>query len=524
MGGSGGPYVLGLDFGTESCRAAVFDVAGRAVGIAAVPYPTGYPQPGWAEQDPQHWWEAACTAVRRALAESGLSGSEIAGLACDATSLTLVATDAAGTPLRPAILWMDVRAVEQAARADASRSTARRYNGGGTMPASAEWYPFKAAWLKEHEPDVYSRAAHLVDAADWITFRLTGEWTVNLNSAALRMYYDGDNGGWPEDLYDDVGVGDVLGKLTGPVLAPGAPVGELTDDAAAALGLPAGVPVAQGVIDAWAGQIGLGVLAPGRMALITGSSHVFTGQSAEPISGPGFFGAYTDGVVPGEYTVEGGQASTGSVLKWFVEHFAPDVRSASARNGTSPYDVLNERARHLPPGAEGVVVNEYFQGNRTPYTDGDARGMIWGLSLHHGPEHVYRAIQEGVCYGTEHIRRVMADAGHEVHAIVAGGGATRSRDWMQMHADVTGVPITLTHVPDATALGTCVLAAAGAGLFGSVRDAAAAMVRTADVLEPDPDRHEEYGFFVDRYVEAYPLLREPIHAVAARVADQASSA
>lgn len=143
-------------------------------------------------------------------------------------------------------------------------------------------------------------------------------------------------------------------------------------------GLRPGTPVAQGPADAWAGQIGLGVVTPGRLALITGSSHVITGQTDRAVSGRGFFGAYTDGVVPGQYTVEAGQSSTGSVLRWFKDHFAHDAVAEAGRRGISAYDVLNERSAHLPPGADGLVVNEWFQGNRTPYTDSKARGLVWG--------------------------------------------------------------------------------------------------------------------------------------------------
>lgn len=515
-----GPFVMGLDFGTESVRAAICDVEGTLVGLAAQPYRTALPRPGWAEQDPREWWSAASTAVPLALRDAGLSPAQITGLSCDATTMTVVCADSDGAPLRPAIMWMDLRAVEQAGRAAESASVARLYNGGGTMPASAEWYPFKAAWLKENDPDVYRRAAYVVDAADWLSHQLTGQWGVNINSAAERMYYNRDHGGWPTDFYDEVGAGDVFEKLPSSIIDLGSTIGLLTPAAASDLGLLPGTPVAQGGGDAWTGQIGLNVLAPGRMALITGSSHVLSGQSATPVHGAGFFGAFTDAVVPGQYTVEGGQASTGSVLRWFRDGFARDVLEQASRTGANPYAVLDERARHVPIGADGVIVNEYFQGNRTPYCDGQARGMIWGLSLHHGPEHVYRAIQEGVCYGTEHIRRVLAQAGHEVTELVACGGVTRSPDWIQMHADVTGLPITLPRVSDATALGTCILAATGAGLFDSVQAAATAMVHTARTLEPDREKNEQYRFFVDRYVEAYPQMRESNHVLTDHVARQ----
>ena len=519
---SQGPFVMGIDLGTESCRVAIFDLAGKPIHFAATTYKTTHPRPGWAEQSPEDWWEALQASTHKVLQGSGIPAHEIAGISYDATTTTVVAMDARGVELRPAVMWMDVRAVEQAKRASQSTSSARRYNGNGTAPASPEWYPFKAAWLRENERETYDEAAHLVDAPEWVNFKLTGEWTLNINSAAHRMYYDRDQGGWPVDFYEEIGAGDVFDKIPERVLDLGTPVGGLTTMAATALGLLPGTLVAQGSADAWAGQVGLNVLTPGRMALITGSSHVLTGQTDKAISGEGFFGAYTDGVIPGQYTVEGGQVSTGSVLKWFKDNFARDVVAAAERTGLNAYDVLNAQSRDLPPGAEGLIINEYFQGNRTPYTDGQARGIIWGLSLHHGPEHFYRAIQESVCYGTEHILRTMRTAGLEVDQIVACGGATNSRDWMQMHSDVTGVPFTLTEVGDAVVLGSCILAAAGAGLFDSVQAAADAMVHTAEVIEPDAERHEEYKFYVDKYIDTYPRLREPIHEMTAHISARGS--
>ena len=167
--------------------------------------------------------------------------------------------------------------------------------------------------------------------------------------------------------------------------------------------MEAGTPVAQGALDAYSGALGLGVVEPGKLALITGSSHVMIGQAPEPIHGQGLWGAYTDALVPGQYTVEGGQASTGSVVAWFKNNFAGDANAEAEKCGVDPYEVLNEMAREVAMGSDGLVVVDYFQGNRTPHTDPLARGMMWGLSLSHGSGHVFRAILEGICYGTEHV-------------------------------------------------------------------------------------------------------------------------
>lgn len=513
------PYLLGIDFGTESCRAGVFDVNGRCLAVEATTYALAYPRSGWAEQDPDEWWSALVASVRKAMSAAGASADSIAGLSVDATTCTVLALDGSGRHLRQAIMWMDVRAADQARRIGESDHPARKYNGGG--PVSAEWLPSKLLWLKEREPETYAAATHLVDAPDWATFRLTGRMTANINTAAVRGYHDRDSGGWPVSFYEEIGLEDVFEKLPSDVLDLGTVVEGLTGDAAAELGLNAGTPVAQGGGDAWVGQIGLNVVVPGRMALITGSSHVLIGQIDHPISGEGFFGAYTDAVIPGQYTVEGGQVSTGSVLKWFKDQFlGDDTRAEAERRGISAYDVLNERIVSIPPGSDGLIVNEYWQGNRTPYTDPLARGIMWGLSFRHTPEHVYRAIQEGVCYGTAHILRVMQAAGFDVQEFVAAGGFTKSPQLMQMQADVSGVPITFTEVGDAVVLGGAILAAAGAGLFPSVADAAGAMVHETHTIEPDPNEHERYQFFVDAYVDTYPAMRPLIHRMSEKVAEQ----
>ncbi len=515
-----GPFFLGIDYGTESCRVGIFDALGTPVTFAATPYKTTHPRSGWAEQSPDDWWNALISSTQRAMRDSGLAAADIKGIGFDATSATVVSLDAKGNALRPAIMWMDVRATAQAARAQKSQSKATRYSGNGTMPAIAEWFPFKAAWLQENDP-TWADTKTLLDAPDWVGYRLTGRYTINENSAAVKMYHDRDAGGFPDDLYSDVGAIDAREKMPDEVLPLSTPLGGLSSGAAQELGLLPGTPVAEGCIDAYAGQLGLNVLTPGRMALITGSSHVLLGQAPNPVSGAGFLGAFTDAVIPGQYSVEAAMASSGSAVKWFRDNFAPDIVHAADSVGLVAYDVLNDKAKDLPIGSEGLIVNPHFQGLRTPFTDSRARAVIWGLSLSHKREHVYRALQESICYGIEDNLRRMADSGYEVKELVACGGALKSRYWMQMHSDVTGLPITLTKVQDAVALGSCMMAATGAGYYKTMGEAAEAMVHVVDKLEPDMDRHEEYKFFVDAYIETYPRIQDLQHRMADKLEDQA---
>lgn len=504
-----GPYLMGIDYGTGGVRVGVFDREGTPIVFRSVEFDTDFPHPGYAEQDPDAWWSGLVEAMKIVIHDDGISPEEIAGIAADTTSCTVVAMDENERHMRPAIMWMDVRASDQARRLAETGDPALKYNGFGAV--SAEWMPSKALWLKENEPEIYRRARCICECQDWLNHRLTGEWVVSINNASARWYYDRNEGGWPESFYAAVGLEDVLEKFPEKVLDMGAVVGGLRREAAEELGLKAGTPVAQGGIDAFVGALGLGVTEPGTMALITGSSHVMIGQAPEPIHGKGLFGAYTDAQIPGQYTVEGGQVSTGSIVAWFKNQYASEARAEAKKRGVDTYDVLNEMAHEVPIGSDGLVLMDYFQGNRTPYTDPLARGMIWGLSLGHTPAHVFRAIIEGICYGTEHIFRTMRGHGFEPRLNVVSGGPTKSDLWMQMHADVCNVPIAFTEVGDGPVLGSAMLAAVGAGIYPDIQAASRNMVHTTHTIEPDSEAHEEYRFYVDRYIETYPQMRELMH-------------
>jgi FGGY-family pentulose kinase len=503
------PYLMGIDFGTSGVRVGIFDADGQPVAFETSEFATRHPRPGQAEQDPSEWWQALIAAVRGAMAGGEVAPEVVAGISCDATASTVLAVDAEAEPLRPAIMWMDVRASDQAARIAETGDRALKYNGHAAV--SAEWGLPKAMWLKENEPQTWERAHRICECGDWVSRRLTGEWTGSVNMAASKFYYDRDEGGYPAGLFEAVGIEDLLEKLPPDVLDLGRPAGELRPEVAEELGLRPGTPVAVGAVDAYAGALGLGVVEPGKLALITGSSHVLIGQTAEPIHDPGFWGAYTDAMIPGQYTVEAGQASTGTVVAWFKNHFAGDAIREAERRGVDPYDVLTELARDVPPGSDGLVVLDYFQGNRSPHTDPHARGMLWGLSLSHGPGHVFRAIVEGICYGTEHIFRTMRAHDFQPRLNVVSGGPTKSELWMQLHADVSNVPISFTKVPEGPVLGSAMLAAVGAGVHPDIRTAAQRMVHTERTIEPDPARHEEYQFWVERYIDTYPRMKDLMH-------------
>jgi len=519
---AGAPYLMGIDFGTGGVRVGIFDREGTPVVFRGVEFETKFPRSGWAEQDPDEWWSSFVEATKRAMRDGGVSPEEISGISTDSTASTVLAIDRDDRHLRPAIMWMDVRASDQARRLEETHDDALKYCGYGAV--SAEWGLPKALWIKEKEPDVYESARHICDCNDWLINRLTGEWKSSVNIASAKFFYDRDAGGWPETLLEAVGFEDFLEKFPQDVLNLGEVVGGLRKEAAEELGLKEGTPVAQGAIDAYAGALGLGVVQPGRIALITGSSHVMIGQAPHPVHSSGFWGSYTDAMIPGQYSVEGGQVSTGSIVAWFKNQFAADAAAKARERGVDTYEVLNEMAAEIPLGSDGLIVVDYFQGNRTPHTDPLARGMIWGLSLGHTPAHVFRAILEGICYGTESIFRAMRAEDFEPRLNVVSGGPTKSELWMQMHADVSNVPIGFTRVSESPVLGSAMLAAVGAGIYPDVQAAAESMVHTERTIEPDPEAHEAYRFYLERYLETYPQMKESMHRMSRHEASSDKSA
>lgn len=498
--------VLGIDAGTSSLRAGLFTLRGEPVGIHDAVYATHFPRPGWAEQHPADWWDALVTAVRGCLAASGVDGGRVIGLAVDAPCNILLA-DRDGTPLGESLLWMDLRGAAQARRISATRDPVLRYCGGETP---AEWPLPKALWLKQQEPQRWERAPLLVEQMSWLTWRLTREWALPLNSAAAKWHYRATDGetpaGWPASLLHAVGLEDLRAKVPGRVLAMGSRAGELTQDAADALGLRPGIAVAMSGIDAHAGMVGMNALAPGTLALITGTSTCQLTQSPRAVFDPGLWGPFEDATLVGEWTLEAGQASTGGTVRWLLE-----MLGGTLPDGPERYAAADAAASAVAPGADGLTVLDFWQGSRTPVKDPQARGTIWGLTPAHGPGHLLRAVYEATAYGNRSVLEMFGALGVPTERIVACGGGTRSSLWLRILADVAGIPLTLTEVPDAVALGSAMCAAVGAGAFADLRQAGEAMVHTTATIEPEDGLRALYDDGYARYQATYTALAPLFH-------------
>jgi FGGY-family pentulose kinase len=494
-----GPYLLGIDAGTQSLRALVVDLQGTELGCGSQAYPTAYPHVAWAEQEPRLWWEAVRVAVPQAVAQAGITARDIAGISVSGTSSTTVAVARDGKPLRPAIMWMDQRATRQADEVTATGHPCLRYAGGVESP---EWNIPRAMWLRDNQPDLYEQADLLVEQVDWLTHKLTGEWTASLDIVSCKSHYVSVEGGWPTQLLAELGISELQDKWPRTVLPMGAQAGELSATAAEQLQLSSGIPVAAGGIDAHTAMLGIGVVEAGQVGTAIGSSSCLVALSAEAIFGSHWWGPFPEAMLRSLWVLEGAQAATGSVVSWLADNFGYPQESG----GEDRFEALDAQAAATPAGAEGLVVLDYWQGNRVPLRDPLARGAIWGLSLRHDIGHLLRAIYEGTAMGCRHIIEDLAGAGVQTASLRACGGGTRSRLWMQIHADVLQMPLLLTRQPHAAALGTAICAATGGGLYAGVGEASQQMVRLSAEVEPNAANTRVYDAVFDRYLRTYPAL------------------
>lgn len=509
--------VIGIDVGTGSARAGVFDLSGCLLGQASRDIRMWKPEADFVEQSSDDIWAAIRDSVRRAVAEAGVRPDDVKGLGFDATC-SLVALDASGRPVtvspsgndaQNVIVWMDHRAIPQAERINGGGHAVLHYVGGIISP---EMETPKLLWLKEHMPQTWSRAAHFFDLPDFLTWRATGAISRSLCSTVCKWTYLGHEDRWDPEYFRAIGLGDLadegFARLGTDVKPMGTPVGHgLSAEAAFELGLPRGTPVGASIIDAHAGGLGMiGATLDGRkpgaadldrrLALIGGTSSCHMAVSVEPSFVPGVWGPYYSAMVPGLWLNEGGQSATGALVDHVIRTHARGIEAEAAAKakGRTVYELLNERLAALAEGrrfpaavAGGRHVLPYFHGNRSPRADPTLRGIVSGLSLADTLDDLavtYLATIQGIAHGTRHIIDALNAQGYRIDTILACGGGTKNPVFLREHADATGCRIVLPKEPEAVLLGSAILGAVAAKRFASAIEAMGAMTRAERIIEP----------------------------------------
>lgn len=528
-----GEYVIGVDVGTGSARAGLFDLRGGMLASAEQEIRLWHPRPEFVEQSSEDIWRAVCGSVRQVLQQSGVAAESVVGISFDATcSLVALGEDNQPVSVSPdgsdeqnIVVWMDHRAVEQAGRINARGHDVLQYVGGKISP---EQEPPKLLWIKENLPQSWKKTALFLDLADFLTYRASGANVRSLCTTVCKWTYLGHEDRWDRSFFEQVGLEELLeGEKIGSRVAPmGECLGPLTETSARELGLATATKVGVGIIDAHAGGVALLGMEHDStpeyaqmeqtLCLIGGTSSCHMAVSREACYVPGVWGPYFSAMVPGMWLTEGGQSATGALIDYVIRESAASdsLRSSADNEGLTVYQYLNRVLSELSGGGgvdpaitRNLHVLPYFLGNRSPHADPTPRGAFCGLSLDDSVESLarkYYATVQAVAYGTRHIIQEMNAHGYSIDRIYGCGGGTKNPVWLQEHADITGCEIILPREGEAMLLGSAILAAVAAGRYGSLLEAGVNMSAVGEKYTPRP----ETAAFHDAKYEVFGLLCE----------------
>jgi len=490
-------HAIGIDFGTSGLKAVLVDESGRAVARASRTYATRFPHAGWAEQDPDSWWRALVE-VAGELAAGGKS-PDVIGLSGQMHAPVFL--DSAGEILTPAILWNDQRSIAECE--DIDRLTGGRIADWTGNPPRTAFTASKILWMRRHLPEIYARIDKVLLPKDFIRFRLTGAYGTDPSDASGTNLFDVRQGVWSEPALAALEI--PTGWLP-PVAGSSAVAGRITDAAAARTGLPAGIPIVSGASDQAAAGIGCGVVEPGALAIILGTSAVVSATLTDAATDPTAACHTFRHGLPDAWQMMGGVLSAGGAVQWYRDRIAPEPAQAGtdAANG---YDEILAGVQTVSPGADGLIFLPYLTGERAPHNDPHARGGWLGLTARHERRHLARAVLEGVCFALRQVVERIEQAGLPSGQVRIAGGGARGGVWPAILASVLARPIVPVETADASAYGAAILAMAGL----SDQDPATLAtdwVRTGAAIDPVPGTAERYGELYGIFQSLYPATHE----------------
>ncbi len=483
---------IGVDIGTSSSKGVLVDADGAILAQATRTHEVSRPRTGWVEMDGGIWWDEFVSLARELRA--AVPDAEIAAVGVSGMGPCILLVDAAGEPVRPAVLYgVDTRAGEQIARMTADLGVAEITRVGGSVLTSQAAGP-KILWIHDEDPGAWERARRLFMPASWLAHRLTGAYVLDHQSASqVSPLYDIEHERWHDEWWQRYAA-----PLEQPALLwAGDVAGLVTAEAALVTGIPEGTPVIAGTIDAWTEAVSVGAHGVGDLMLMYGTTMFLVATGEETLRTPSMW--TTAGALAGTRNLAGGLSTSGALTAWLKDLTGSD------------YPELLAEAEASGPGARGLVMLPYFAGERTPIQDPDARGVIAGLTLDHGRGDLYRAALEATALGVRHNVQTMRDAGADIRRIVAVGGGTQGRLWLQIVSDATGLAQEVPQITIGASYGAAFLAA------GAVTDPAPAIADWNPVvttIAPDPALASAYDALFDRYLRLYAGTAEVVHELA----------
>ncbi|HUW57751.1 MAG TPA: xylulokinase [Planctomycetota bacterium] len=502
-------YLIGIDIGTSGTKSLLCDFRGKILATTTAEYPVSTPRPGWSEQDPDLWWAATVKTVRRLLKQSGVKGTDVAGIGLSGQMHGAVLLDRKDQVLRPAILWNDQRSAAECD--DIMRIIGpRRIIRLLSNPALVSFTATRILWVRKHEPKVYRRTASVLLPKDYVRFRLTGVKATEVSDASGMLLLDVRRRTWSKTVLDEL---DIDPSWLADVYESPVASAKVSARAAKATGLAEGTPVVGGGGDQAAGGVGNGIVRPGIVSATLGTSGVVFAFTGKVVTNPEGGVQTFCHAVPGKWHVMGVVMSAGGGFQWFRNHLGAEERRIARRRKCDPYEVLTEEAAKAPPGAEGLYWLPYLTGERTPHRDPFARAAWVGITQRHTRAHLIRALLEGATYAMRDCLEVIRDMGVKVKQIRVSGGGARSGFWRQLQADVYGQPVVTINAAEGPAFGVALLAGVAAGAWGSVEEACQKTIRVTGETRPSKNRRL-YNDHYPLYRKLYRSLKDDFRAMA----------
>jgi xylulokinase len=499
---------MGIDVGTTGTRAIIVRPDGQVVAAALADHqPMRMEQPGWAEQDPEDWWQAAVSAVRGALTQAELKGSDIAAVGLSGQMHGVVLLDNTRSVLRPSLIWCDQRSQVQCdwitKKVGADRLIQLTSN-----PALTGFSAPKILWVRDHEPNIYERAAHFLLPKDFVRFRLTGEFATDVSDASGTLLFDVTHRRWSSEMLAAL---EMDAKILPRAFESPEFTGQISRQTALVTGLAAGTPVVAGAGDQAASAVGNGIVLPGLTSATLGTSGVIFSYTDKPKLDPrGRIHTFCH-AVPGKWHVMGVTQGAGLSLRWFKDQFGVAEAWYARQVGVDVYDLIIQEAEKIAPGSNGLLFLPYLMGERTPHLDPQARGMWFGLTAGHTRGHLIRSILEGVAFSLRDSLEIFKELEIPVEEIRASGGGSRSFLWREIQADIFGKDLVILRESEGSAYGAALLAGVGAKIYSTVEESARQAIQVRDRMTPKKANIEIYDRQYEIYRSLYPTVQKLAH-------------
>ncbi len=495
-------YLLGIDIGTSGTKTILVDTLGNEIAAGTAEYPLYQRKNGWAEQEPQDWWQATVKTCREVLLKSGVNPHDIAGIGLTGQMHGLVMLDENGELLRDSIIWCDQRTAFEREQINTAVGPEKLLRITAN-PAITGFTAAKLLWVRNNQPELYARCRKVLLPKDYIRYKLTGEFATDVSDASGTQLLDIAHRDWSQTVLDDLEI-DI--SLLPKVYESFEVSGQITKEIASLIGLAEGTKVVAGAGDNAAAAVGMGVVVDNKAFTTIGTSGVvFAHTSQMKIDPQGRVHTFCS-AVPGEWHMMGVTQAAGLSMQWFRNNFCHEEMQKAKELNVDPYELMNTEAESVSIGSNKLIYLPYLMGERTPYMDPDCRGVFFGLSASHSRKHLIRAVMEGVTFSLYDSVRIFEGLGVRFPEMLVGGGGARSKVWRGMLADVFNSQVKTLHSSESPSYGSAILASVGTGIYASLVEACSVLVKCDLSIYPDTTHHGEYMKYYGIYQDLYKDL------------------